>query len=149
MKKFFVMMICVGMIFSFNHEAVSGASISGRDDSQIISDIRGAIERHITPWRRDHSKGLMNLDARFGIPTIKIELQKEDCLIFIIFPKGPFARNEAKKFQIDSVQSVLTVCIANSFQPASIRLSLYSQEKHLEGIAAYSERDGMIRWIPQ
>lgn len=126
--------------------AAESSTLQTEQKQQIRKTILEEIQRTIAPYRRNHSKGAMNLDARFGTPEIKSDIQGEACIISISFPKGPFATKEAQEFQMKSVQNTLAACTTNGFHPASIHLTLYSQGNHREGIATYSTQDNMIRW---
>lgn len=152
MKTHFFLSLCLALGVAFcallgeGVAAAESPTLQAEQKQQIRKTVLEEIQRTITPYRRNHSKSAMNLDARFGTPEIKIDIQGEACVISISFPKGPFAVKEAQEFQMKSVQDALDACTTNGFRPASIQLTLYSQGSYCEGIATFSASDGMIRW---
>lgn len=152
MKSHFFLFLCLalGMVFCApmgeGVVAAESPTLQAEQTQQIRKTVLEEIQRRIAPYRRNHSKSAMNLDARFGRPEIKIDIQGEACVISIFFPKGPFAVKEAQEFQMKSVQDALDAYTTNGFHPVSITLTLYSQGNHCEGIATYSTQDNMIHW---
>ncbi len=108
--------------------------LSVGQEKRLEVDIRKEVQNEIAPWRANHSKRGMNLDARFGTPEWHFSFAPGTCNVTLTFPKGP----------MDWEETTAGVPLD------TLTFTLFSgQGKKLEGIASYTANDEMIRWKPE
>ena len=90
MKTHFFLSLCLALGVAFcallgeGVAAAESPTLQAEQKQQIRKTVLEEIQRTITPYRRNHSKSAMNLDARFGTPEIKIDIHR--------FPQGAVCR---------------------------------------------------------
>lgn len=124
--------------------------LSSGEERRLEEGIRSEVQREIAPWRANHSKGGMNLDARFGTPEWSFSFEPGTCSVTLTFPKGPMEWKEVSRFQLAAAQKILNVFSREGVQLDTLTFKLYSRQgKKLEGVATTSSSDDKIRWKPK
>lgn len=68
---YIIFVLCLGMAVPALSE-----ELSAEQEKRLEVGIREEVQRKIAPWRPDLSKGLMNLDVRFGTPDMEAQVGK-------------------------------------------------------------------------
>ncbi len=137
--------LCLGMAVPALSEELSVGQ-----EKRLEVDIRKEVQNEIAPWRANHSKRGMNLDARFGTPEWHFSFAPGTCNVTLTFPKGPMDWEETSKFQMSAVTRMIKVFTTAGVPLDTLTFTLFSgQGKKLEGIASYTANDEMIRWKPE
>lgn len=142
---YIIFVLCLGMA-----DPALSEEWSAEQEKRLEAGIREEVQNEIAPWRPDHSKGLMNLDARFGTPEWGFSFAPGTCSVTLTFPKGPMDWQEASRFQMNAVQKIIHVFNGEGISLETLTFKLLSRTgKTLEGIASYDASDDMIRWKPK
>lgn len=142
----YMLTLCVIWVLGMAGPALS-EELSAEQERQLAARIQEEVQKEIAPWRANHSKGLMNLDARFGTPEWRFSFAPGTCSVTLTFPKGPMDWKEASRFQMDAVNRMIQVFAAKGVPLETLTFTLFSKQgKTLEGIARYTESDNMVRW---
>lgn len=149
MPKFILPYVIVALCLGLAGPALS-KTLSAEDERQLAASIQEEVQHEIAPWRANHSRGGMNLDARFGTPEWNFSFAPGTCDITLTFPKGPVGRKEASRFQMNAVQRIIKIFAAERVPLDSLTFTLFSnQGETLEGIGSFASSDRMIRWKPE